>query len=96
MLTDFSALEALVLRQPKQTVAFAAAGSEEVLLAVEHARQKGVIDAHLVGDGATIRSLCEKNSISLANYELTDIPDPKLAAAAAVELVRTGKAHLLM
>lgn len=92
----FKELEELVLRQPKQKVALAAASSEEALLAAEYAREKGIIEVHLVGDRDQIETLCQKNSISLENYEITDVKDPREAAKAAVALVREGKAQLLM
>lgn len=94
--TTFEQLEAQVSRQPKQTVALAAANSEEALLAIEYARKKGMIDAHLVGDLDIISSLCEKNNIALTDYTVTDVKNPKEAAAAAVALVRAGQAQLLM
>ena len=95
-ITNFSQLEELVLRQPRQTVAVAAANSEEVLLAVDYARKKGIVDAHLVGDAETIAALCEKNGIELGAYALTDVKEPKAAAETAVALVREGRAQLLM
>lgn len=95
-ITDFSQLEELVLRQPRQTVAVAAANSEEVLIAVDYAHKKGIVNAHLVGDAEAIAALCEKNGIDLSDYEITDIKEPKAAAAEAVSLVRAGRAQLLM
>ena len=89
-------LEQLALSRPKQTVALAAANSEEAVLAVEYARQKGIIEAHLVGDSDTIRSICEANGINMGNYAITDVKDPREAAAEAVALVRSGEAQLLM
>ena len=76
-------LEQLALSRPKQTVALAAANCEEALLAVEYARQKGILDAHLVGDLDLMKPICEKNGIDLGNYQVTDVKDPKEAAAAA-------------
>ncbi len=95
-ITSFEQLEALVLGGARQTVALAAADSEEALLAVEHARQKGIVNALLVGDAAKIKELCAKNNIDLANYEIEDVANPRDAAARAVALVREGKAGLLM
>ena len=92
----FAEMEQLVLSQPKQKVAVAAANGEEVLLAVEFARKKGIVDAHLVGDVDVMAAVCQKNGIDLSNYEVTDIKEPKEAAMAAVALVREGKAQLLM
>ena len=93
---SFAEMEQLVLSQTKQKVAVAAANSEEVLLAVEYARSKGIIDAHLVGDAELIGQICCKNNIDLSAYEITDIKDPVEAAGKAVALVREGLAQLLM
>ena len=95
-IVNFGEMEQLVLSQPRQTVALAAANSEEALLAVEYARQKGIVDAHLVGDIDTISALCGKHGIDMAGYTITDAKDPVEAAATAVSLVREGKAQLLM
>lgn len=93
---NFEQLEYLAASQPKQSVALAAANSEEALLAAEYARKKGIIDVELVGDQKTIQDVFSKNGISLQNYELTDVREPKEAAEKAVALVREGKAQLLM
>ena len=49
-LQNFKEMEEMVLRQGKQKIAVAAAQSEEVLIAVEYARKKGIVDALLIGD----------------------------------------------
>lgn len=49
-----------------------------------------------MGDLDLMKPICEKNGIDLGNYQVTDVKDPKEAAAAAVALIREGKAHLLM
>ncbi len=89
-------LEQLALSRPKQTVALAAASSEEALLAVEYARKKGILDGYLVGDLELMTPICEKNGIDLSNYQVMDVKDPKEAASAAVALIRSGKAQLMM
>ncbi|MCD8098280.1 MAG: phosphate butyryltransferase [Lachnospiraceae bacterium] len=96
MIKNFEQMEQLALSQPKQTVALAAADSEEALLAVEYARKKGLVDVHLVGNKENIQLLCQKNGMALSDYRLTDVADPAAAAAAAVALVREGEAQLLM
>ena len=89
-------MERLVLGRPKQTLALVAANSEEALMAVEEAREKGCVDVHLVGDAALIRKISAENGIDLTQYTMTDVKDPREAAACAVSLVREGKAQLLM
>lgn len=95
-LQNFEQLEALALSQKKQKVAVAAAQSEEVLLAVEYARKKGIIEAILVGDAEQIKEICQKNEIQVSDYQVDDVKNPKEAAAKAVAAVREGKAQLLM
>ncbi len=93
---SFSDLEALALSADKQTVALAAAHSEEALLAIDCARKRGIVDAILVGDKAQIEAHAEKNGIEPGDYEIVDVPDGAKAAVKAVELVREGRAQLLM
>lgn len=95
-LQNFEALEKLVLNNGKQKIAVAAAQSEEVLLAVEYARKKGIIDALLIGDEEQIHKICQKNQIDTANYEIEDEKSPREAAIRAVADVKDGKAQLLM
>ncbi len=95
-ITNFSQLEEMVLRGPRQTIAVAAAHGEEILLAVDHARKKGIADAHLVGDQETISAVCQREGIDLDAYEITDVKNLKEAAETAVSLVRGGRAQLLM
>ncbi len=93
---NFEEMEALALSRKKQTVAVAAAQSEEVLLAVEYARKKGVIDALLVGNTEEIQAICENNNISLEHYQIIHVEDLKEAANTAVAAVKKGQAQLLM
>jgi len=93
---SFAELEKMVLFAKKQTIAVAAAESEEALLAVDFAKKKGIINAILVGDLKKISVYAEKNGIVLKNYEVIDIPEGVKAAAKAVELVHEGRAQLLM
>jgi phosphotransacetylase len=50
----------------------------------------------LVGPTAAIRTLADKHEISLTGCEIIDVHDARAAAEKAVELVRLGKAELLM
>lgn len=88
-------LEMAKVRGPK-TVAVACAQDEDALLAVENARKTGIVKAVLVGDMEKIKTIAETNSIDLSAYECIDIPDLTEASRKAVELVSTGKAHMVM
>ena len=60
------------------------------------AAEAGIILPFLVGPTAKIRAVAEKLKFNLGRYEVVDVPRSHAAAAKAVELVRLGKAGLLM
>lgn len=82
-------------RGPK-TLAVAVAQDLEVLLAVNEAKTRGIADAILVGDKEQIEEIAEKNFIKIDQYEIIDIKDTNEASRKAVELVSTGRAHMVM
>lgn len=88
-------LEMAKARGPK-TVAVACAQDEDALLAVENARKSGIVKAVLVGDLEKIKDIAKTNKIDLNAYECIDIIDLTEASRKAVELVSTGKAHMVM
>ena len=60
------------------------------------AGEKGLITPILVGPAAKIQEIARSANLSLALIEIVDVPHSHAAAAKAVELVREGKAELLM
>jgi phosphotransacetylase len=62
--------------------------------AIEAARQ-GLIVPLLVGPAARIQEIAASSGIDLGQVEIVDVPD-NLAAAKAVELIREGRAEILM
>ncbi|MGP8119563.1 MAG: bifunctional enoyl-CoA hydratase/phosphate acetyltransferase [Xanthobacteraceae bacterium] len=60
------------------------------------AAEAGIILPILVGPIAKIRAVAEKLTLDLGRYEIVDVPHSHAAAEKAVELVRLGKAELLM
>ena len=60
------------------------------------AAEMGLIVPILVGPAAKIRALAKANKIDLGKTEIVDAPHSHASAARAVELVREGKAELLM
>lgn len=80
----------------KMKLAVAAAQDAEVLLAVEGARNMGLIDGILVGDADKIKYLAETCNIDLSNYEIIDVKDTEGAAKTAVSLVSGDQADFLM
>jgi phosphotransacetylase len=63
--------------------------------AIEAARQ-GLITPILVGPASRIHDVARESAIELGNTPVIDVPHSHAAAAKAVELVRQGRAELLM
>ena len=66
------------------------------LAAAIEAGKKGLITPILVGPAGKIQSIAKSSGIDLANAQVVDAPHSQASAAKAVELVRQGKAELLM
>ena len=60
------------------------------------AAQKGLILPLLVGPATKIAEIAELSKIDLGNVPVIDVPHSHAAAAKAVELIREGKAEILM
>jgi len=69
---------------------------ESSLTGAVDAAQAGLILPILVGPAARIRGVAEKSGLDIGRYELVDVPHSHAAADKAVEIVRLGKADLLM
>jgi phosphate acetyltransferase len=60
------------------------------------AAQKGLIAPLLVGPADKIAEIAESSKIDLGDLPIVDVPHSHAAAAKAVELIREGKAEILM
>jgi phosphate acetyltransferase len=60
------------------------------------AGEKGLSEPILVGPASKIEEIARKSGIDLTHTQVVDAPDSHAAARRAVELVRQGKAELLM
>ena len=69
---------------------------ESALAGAIEAGEKGLIEPILVGPAAKIEAIARKAGIDLGDTQIVDAPDSPAAAGKAVELVRQGKAELLM
>ena len=79
----------------KRVVAVAAAADAHVIESVLEAKNEGIAQPILVGDGEKIREILNKLG-ETAEFPLVEEKDPVLCARKAVELVRQGKADFLM
>jgi phosphotransacetylase len=69
---------------------------ESALTGAIEARTRGLIEPILVGPAARIAEIARAQAIELGKAEIIDVPHSHAAAARAVELVREGRAELLM
>lgn len=96
MSKNFDELFAKLKEVRVKKLSVAVAQDEPVLEAVKAAKEKGFIEAVLVGDETQIRELATKIDMDLSQFEVIHEPDAQKAALKAVQLVSEGKADMLM
>lgn len=96
MVKSFSEILEKVKTGERKKIAVAAAQDEPVLEAVRDAMEIGLVDAILVGDKEKIIEIAKKIAFNVNDLEIIDEPDNNKAALKAVELVSSGKAHMVM
>ncbi len=96
MLKSFKQLMARVSKMERRKIAVAMAQDAEVLLALNAAYSAGLGDAILVGDREAIKQQAEQENIDVKNFEIVDVKDEKKCVREAIEIVRSGEAHVIM
>jgi phosphate acetyltransferase len=69
---------------------------EHALAGPADAAEENIITPILVGSATRIRAAAKKANLDVGRFEIVDVATEEDAAAAAVRLVRDGKAHSLM
>src|SRR5512147_2794286 len=69
---------------------------ESSLRGAVDAAKAGLIAPILVGPRARIEAVAKRGGIDISKFEIVDAPHSEASAAAAVALVREGKAEALM
>ena len=69
---------------------------ESALMGAVEAAQKGLIDPFLVGPAAKIKEVADSAGLDVGNLNIVDTQHSHASAVRAVELVREGKAEILM
>lgn len=77
-------------------LAVAAAADKPVLEAVKNAYKEGIIIPVLVGNKSEIEKICKEIDFDLNGIEIYNENNPALSSVKAVELIREGKADILM
>lgn len=92
----YERLIAIAQTLPAVSAAVAHPCDESSLSGAMEAAEAGLIKPILVGPAEKIRAVASKLGLSLDGIELVDVPHSHAAAAKAVELVRAGRAEVLM
>ena len=92
----YDRLIAAAQKQPPLATAVAHPCDETSLKGALEAADAKLIKPTLVGPKDKIRSVAQSFSLDLGGFEIIDVPHSQAAAEKAVELIRTGKAELLM
>lgn len=69
---------------------------ETALCGAVEAAMRGIIIPILVGPRKKIEAIAESAAVDVSQYQILDTPHSHASAAKAVELLREGKAELLM
>jgi len=77
-------------------VAVAQANDMEVIETVKMATEKGIAQFYLVGDAKEIQEKCQQLNVDMNKVEIIDEPELENAPRAAVSLVSSGKAQVVM
>lgn len=96
MIKSFDEILRVARERGPKTIAVAVAQDVEVLSAVNGARAMGIAEAILVGDKEEIAGAARECGVDIGKFEMLDIKDKSEACRRAVELVSTGKAHIVM
>lgn len=85
-----------VKSKPKKRLVAAYANDAHTIEAVHNAVQLGIVEGVLVGDEATIRSVCEKEGIDVSQFRIVQEKDEQKAANLAVKMINDGEGEILM
>ena len=80
----------------KRTIAVVAAEERDILTAVKKAKDQDLVNVILVGDKHKIQKIANDINFNISNIELIDEKEPRLSARIAVQLIREGKAGVLV
>lgn len=94
MYKSFDEIIAAARKRGSRVISVAVAQDLDILLALKAAEDQGLSRAILVGEAAAIKVMAEK--AGLKDVEIIDEPDQDEAALKASDLVRQGRAGVLM
>ncbi len=96
MITTFDELLIEVKKKPKKTIAVAMADEHEVLAAISHAHNEGIVDAVLVGDKESIIRTGKEINVDATQFDIVQADNENQSVVRAIQLVRERLADTLM
>ncbi len=97
MLENYDVLIKQIKEQTeKKKIAVAAAHDAHTLEGIAEACSQGVVEPILIGNEERIREIIMQENLPMQNAHIIDEKDDTAAAKKAVELIREGKADILM
>ncbi len=96
MIHNFDALERRAIEQTSKRVALAMAEEDDALSSLANAAKMNIAEPILVGNEKSIREIAEKEGIDISGFPIIPAQGEYESAAKAIELVKNGKAEILM
>ncbi|GAB4332878.1 MAG: phosphate butyryltransferase [Calditrichia bacterium] len=96
MVRNFKQLVEEVKSGEPRTISVAVAQDADVLEALQKAREENLASAVLVGDQKKIEELAKSGNVDLSKFEIINVEEEKAAVKTAINLIREGKANVLM
>jgi phosphotransacetylase len=95
-ITKLDQLFDILRSKSKKRLVAAFANDDHTIEAVSMAVDMGIVEGTLVGDEATIKSVCAKHNIDPSKFRIVQESDEMKAASKAVELINNGEGDVLM
>src|SRR5690554_8088262 len=96
MIKELSELIKLAKEKTVRNIAVAAAEDEDVLIAVKSAFEEKIVTPILIGDASKILRIARNVNFKVGNTEGSDCNNNVDSARIAVEMVKRGRADILM
>lgn len=97
MYSEFNDIvKAAIERQPKRTIAIAAAADDKIIHVAQQVTELGLCDVIMVGDKDKLKELAAADNFDLSRVRVVDEKDPEKLGLTAVELVSSGEADVLV
>lgn len=83
-------------QNPQKHIAVAAAEDQPVLEAIAAARREQIVEPILIGNSNKIKAIADKIQFDLSGTEIINENDPAMACVQSVNIIREGRAQILM